>query len=172
MRARQAFRLHKFFKADRTFKLLFQHARQMVLISYPAHVMADVLSYMYALSSFFLCAVCAVPQAPFFYSVIQSASFANVCKQSHFACCFRWNAVAKLTTLTLSFVAEEQKIELFMVKQINYALRQYLSSPLQIYGEKDKIHLEEPQCFPLDRKLLSQDLNEIRKNVKVKGLAA
>lgn len=48
---------------------------------------------------------------------------------------------------------------------------QYLSSPLQIYGEKDKIRHEEPQCFPLDRNSLSQDLNEIRKNVKVKGLA-
>ena len=43
--------------------------------------------------------------------------------------------------VTLSFVAEEQKIELFMLKQINYALRQYLSSPLQIYGEEGKIRL-------------------------------
>ena len=60
-----------------------------------------------------------------------------------------------------------------MLKQINMPLGwQYLSSPLQIYGEKDKIRREEPQRSPLDRNSLSQDLNEIRKNVKVKGLAA
>lgn len=59
-----------------------------------------------------------------------------------------------------------------MLNQINMPLGwQYLSSPLQIYGEKDKTRHEEPQCFPLDRNSLSQDLNEIRKNVKVKGLA-
>ena len=103
---------------------------------------------------------------------MQSAFFANVCKQSQFACYFRWNGVAETChVVTLSFVAEEQKIKLFMLKQVNYALRQYLSSPLQIYGEKGKIRLEQPQCFPLDRKSLSQDLNEIGKNVKVKGLA-
>ena len=146
----------------------------MVLISYPAHVMADVLSYLYTLSSFFLCAVCVVLQATFSYSVMQSTFFANICKQSQFACYFRWNSVAETNchVITLSFIAEEQKIELFMLKQVNYVLSQYLSSPLQIYGEKGKIRLEEPQCFPLDRKSRSQDLNEIGKNVKVKGLAA
>ena len=145
----------------------------MVLISYPAHVMADVLSYLYTLSSFFLCAVCVVLQATFFFSVMQSAFFGIVYKQFQFACYFRWNGVAETChVVTLSFVTEEQKIELFMLKQINYALRQYLSSPLQIYGEKGKIRLEEPQCFPLDRKSPSQDLNEIGENVKVKGLAA
>lgn len=50
-----------------------------------------------------------------------------------------------------------------------YALR--LAISLYIYGERDKTRHEEPQCFPLDRNSLSQDLNEIRKNVKVKGLA-
>ena len=55
------------------------------------------------------------------------------------------NGVAETCHIvTLSLIAEEQKIELFMLKQINYALRQYLSSSLQIYGEEGKIRLEQP----------------------------